>query len=221
MDATEVASIGFLLGILATIALLYSATMLSMEKPRITNDEQSGALLLHYRPTSAVPLTLMCVLGAPTLIGIGYINSIPQAMIGGIAAAIVAIAIPIVVLFQLRRAALRLQPESLRVTTLFDDVECKWGDIQGVHISTATPGLDAVTIRYKEGTLLLHKRAPLFSSAKNASGWEIPTKAWGVSMNSLVSTISFLHANQEARNALDETQLEAMLSIPEWARPGR
>jgi prepilin signal peptidase PulO-like enzyme (type II secretory pathway) len=218
MSATAVQSLGLLFGALAMIALSRSLSVLAFNKPRIRRCPKTNLLPLRYQPVTAAPFLLMCLIFSPTCIVIGYGNDMPQAVLGGVVGFILTISMPAIVTLQRRNSYLQLGPDSIRVATLFDDIEGKWEDIHGIHATEAMPGLDAISLQHANGALQVRKRIRgLSSNRPRTHPWQVLVITWGVSTNSLASTMIFLRDNAEARESVDDKHLTAMLTVPGWA----
>ncbi|MFC4376135.1 hypothetical protein ACFO5K_18725 [Nocardia halotolerans] len=221
-DSTEVYSLGVLCVVVALIALTHSLMVLTAGAPKITVGERPGSLALRYRPVAITPILLTCAVFAPPTIAVGYVNAQPEVILMGIFGLLLAIAASIVVARQLNKAYLEFGPDSVRVASIFDDIECEWDDVHSIRVSEDAPALDTVCVQHAEGALHIRKRTRGVTAGRlRRRTWLIIPSTWSVPTNSLASTMIFLHQNPAARDRLDENQLAAMLTVPEWAMPRR
>lgn len=217
VGADDLRGLVLMFAVLAAIALSHSISVRMMRRPVVTTTAKLGALSLRYRPVIAMPTFLTCLAFSPPMIVIGYQHSLPQAVLGGVVCAILAMLVPLVAVLQAKRAFLHMSPDSIRVTTIFNDSECAWDDILRIRITDHRPGIDSIRIKCRNYGVTVHRQIRGFTVIRPGQEWEFSAVAWGASLNSLISTLIFLHENPEIRKTLDKTQIEAMLEDPPWA----
>jgi hypothetical protein len=217
VGADDLRGLGLMFAVISAIALSHSISVRMMRRPVVTTTAKLGALSVRYRPVIAMPTFLTCLAFSPPMIVIGYQHSLPQAVLGGVVGAILAILAPIIAVLQAKRAFVHMSPDSIRVTTIFNDSECAWEDILHFRITDHRPGIDSIRIECRNYGVTVHRQIRGFTVIRPGQEWEFSAVAWGASLNSLISTLIFLHENPELRKTLDKTQIEAMLEDPPWA----
>ncbi|WP_336086220.1 hypothetical protein [Nocardia sp. SSK8] len=217
LGAEDVLGLGLMFVVLGTIALSYSISVRVLSRPVVTTSAEPGALSLRHRSVATVPTFLTFLVFSPPTIVIGYQNYLPEAVLGGIVGVVLTVMIPWIALLHRKHAFLHLSPDSIRVTTFFDDVECGWENVCQIRASDHRPGIDTVLITYANDGMTVRKKTRGFSIGRTGPEWEFPANHWGASVSSLLSTLICLHENPEIRKTLNETQLKAMLQDPAWA----
>ncbi|MBC7301672.1 MAG: hypothetical protein H5T78_12015 [Nocardia sp.] len=217
LDIEDLLGIGLMLAVIAAIALSYSLSVIASARPVVTATARRGALSLRYRSVFTLPTCLTFMVFSPPAIVIGYQNMLPQAILGGVVGVVIALVIPPIAFFQRKRAFLHLSYDSIRLTTIFDDFELAWEHMLRIRATDHRPGIDTIMIEYEGNALIVRKKTRGFTSNHRGHEWEFLAKVWGSSLNSLLSTLTFLHENPDIRRTLNSTQLTAMLEQPAWA----
>ncbi|NKX86538.1 hypothetical protein [Nocardia coubleae] len=215
--------LGIMFAVIATIALSHSISVRLLSQVAVTTIAKPGALSIHLRPVGTASAFLTSLILTPPLFVIGYQNMIPEAILGGIAGLAITLILPVGALLHKNRAFLHLSPETIHISTAFDDFECAWKHVHRIRLTDHRPGT-TILIECRHGGLIVRKRMPVFSLMFSGPDWEFSAKIWGSSVNSLLSTLIYLHENPVARLSLQESELRAMLDDPEWATersPGR
>ncbi|MFF2555808.1 hypothetical protein ACFVUS_32695 [Nocardia sp. NPDC058058] len=188
--------------LLLALSLFFPATLVIGEPPP-TVTEESGALVLH-RPLRGESNLLVLPILLAALCGItlwGFeIHFLPVAILGAV---LVAFFLVIGTMGLLERPALTLGADRIRMG---DKLDAPWEQLTDIEGRTQP----------KSGTALLAFRLedPRTGHEIGTGTYQLMPKLWHVEPNALLSLITYMAENPEARATVTTANLRAMLSLP-------
>ncbi|MEV6391133.1 hypothetical protein [Nocardia xishanensis] len=211
---------GLLLLLAATTGVIYLVTGIE-DRPSVLQGDDASTFVLRYLPTRVAPVLAALTALAVAALSIAVLERALEPMFLGLALLVAVLVLACLGIRYRRTARLRLSPHTIRVTTRNFDWEFPWDAVD------FEPGFDAkgtetiaircpramVTTRPTPGKTPTHLRPPKDSPD---GPWKLAPIMWGVSPNSLFSTLDHLRTDPDLRAELTNAQLTAMLTPPPW-----
>lgn len=210
---------------LGVIAVIGGFTFRAGLSPAVHCSVQPTTFLLRYPPSRLRLLSVVAGFGiiAATALWIGTREANIELVLSG-TILVMLVAFVTIALFRLRRnAELTLSPNAIRVTTRYCDWEFPWSAITDTSASDDGRGGAVISIRCRRDQMISRPtpgRTPARWRAPRRSKegpWKIIPLMWGVTPNSLLSTLNYLGADPARRAALTQEQLTSMLTPPPLA----
>ncbi|MFI7001356.1 hypothetical protein [Nocardia sp. NPDC050175] len=221
-DSSVEVPVALFIAALGVIAIVAGFTFRAGLSPAVHYSEQPTTFLLRY-PRSRLRL-LSAVAGfgiiAAAALWIGAREANIELVLGGTALVVVSVFVTITLLRLRRNAELALSPGEIRVTTRYCDWEFPWTAITAISASDDGRGAAAIAIRCRRDQMIARpapRRTPArwLAPRRSKDGpWKIIPAMWGVTPNSLLSTLNYLSADPARRVALTREQLTSMLTPP-------
>ncbi|MEV0034083.1 hypothetical protein [Nocardia sp. NPDC050793] len=211
---------GLLLLVAATTGVIYLVTRIE-DRPWVRQGDEASTFVLRYLPIRVAPVLAALTALAIAALWIGVLERALEPMFFGIALLVAVLVLACLGIRYRRTARLCLSPHTIRVTTRNFDWEFPWEavdfaagfDAKGTETIAIRCPRTAVTTRPTRGKTPTHLRPPEDSPD---GPWKLAPIMWGVSPNSLFSTLEHLRTDPDLRAELTHAQLTAMLTPPPW-----